>query len=95
MEPRLNPYKAAPETMKAMFALETAVANSGLEAALIELVKIRTSQINGCAFCIHMHTRDARAKGARRKSASISSTPGANRPSTPNANARHSAGPKR
>jgi AhpD family alkylhydroperoxidase len=63
MEPRLNPYKAAPEIMKAMFAFESAVAGSGLEASLIELVKIRASQINGCAFCIHMHTRDARAKG--------------------------------
>ncbi len=63
MEPRLNPYKAAPEVMKGMFALEEAVAKSGLEASLMELVKIRASQINGCAFCIHMHTKDARAKG--------------------------------
>ena len=63
MEPRLNPYKAAPEIMKAMFAFEAAVAGSGLEASLIELIKIRASQINGCAFCLHMHTKDARAKG--------------------------------
>jgi AhpD family alkylhydroperoxidase len=49
--------------MKALGALETAVAGSGLEKPLIELVKTRASQINGCAFCIHMHTRDARALG--------------------------------
>jgi AhpD family alkylhydroperoxidase len=63
MKPRLNPYQAAPELMKAMTALTSAVEGSGLEPSLIELVKIRASQINGCAFCIHMHTRDARAKG--------------------------------
>jgi AhpD family alkylhydroperoxidase len=63
MKPRLNPYQLAPELMKAMMALEEAVAHSGLEKPLIELVKIRASQINGCAFCIHMHTRDARAGG--------------------------------
>lgn len=63
MKPRLNPYQAAPGAMKAMMALETGVQHSGLEPALVELVKIRASQINGCAFCLHMHTRDARAKG--------------------------------
>jgi AhpD family alkylhydroperoxidase len=49
--------------MKAMVALGSTVDGSDLEASLIELVKIRASQINGCAFCIHMHTRDARMKG--------------------------------
>ena len=44
-------------------ALETEVQQSGLEPTLVELVKIRASQINGCAFCLHMHTHDARAKG--------------------------------
>ena len=63
MKPRLNPYEAAPEMIKPLMALEEVVANSGLEKSLIELVKIRASQINGCAFCIHMHTRDARARG--------------------------------
>ena len=63
MRPRLNAYRAAPEIMQALLALEGAVAGSGLEPSLIELVKTRASQINGCAFCIHMHTRDARAKG--------------------------------
>ncbi|MDY0884819.1 carboxymuconolactone decarboxylase family protein [Dongia soli] len=63
MKARLNPYKASPEMMKAVGDLEATVAESGLEHSLIELVKTRASQINGCAFCIHMHTRDARAKG--------------------------------
>ena len=63
MQPRLNPYQLAPETMKPMIDLEASVKASGLEPSLIELVKIRASQINGCAYCIHMHTHDARAKG--------------------------------
>jgi AhpD family alkylhydroperoxidase len=63
MKPRLNAYQAAPELMKAMTAFGATVEGSGLEPSLIELVKTRASQINGCAYCIHMHTRDARAKG--------------------------------
>ena len=63
MQPRLSPYRAAPELMKAFAALEAQIRASGLEQPLIELVKTRASQINGCAFCIHMHTRDARAHG--------------------------------
>ena len=62
MQPRINPYQAAPEAMKAMGALESYVQTCGLEASLIDLVKTRASQINGCAFCIHMHTREARAR---------------------------------
>jgi AhpD family alkylhydroperoxidase len=63
MQPRLNPYKAAPDMMKALGALESAVQASGLEASLIDLVKTRASQINGCAYCIHMHTKEARGRG--------------------------------
>jgi AhpD family alkylhydroperoxidase len=63
MKPRLNPFKAAPDTIKALTALENQVAASGLEKSLIELVKTRASQINGCAFCINMHTEDARKNG--------------------------------
>jgi AhpD family alkylhydroperoxidase len=63
MKPRLNFYQAAPETMKALESLEAKVRASGLDPSLIELVKIRASQINGCAFCINMHTRDARKHG--------------------------------
>ena len=63
MQPRLNPLKAAPDTVKAAQAFEQHLANSGLEQSLYHLVKTRASQMNGCAFCIHMHTRDARAHG--------------------------------
>jgi len=63
MKPRLEPFKAAPTVMKAMLDFEEKIASSGLEHSLVELVKTRASQINGCAYCIHMHTRDARAHG--------------------------------
>jgi AhpD family alkylhydroperoxidase len=63
MQTRVNYLKAAPETIKAAQALEAHLAKSGLETSLYHLVKTRASQINGCAFCIHMHTRDARAHG--------------------------------
>lgn len=63
MQQRLNPYKIVPDIMNAMNALEKAVVSSGLDPSLIELVKTRASQINGCAFCLFMHTHDARAKG--------------------------------
>jgi AhpD family alkylhydroperoxidase len=63
MEPRIDYFHAAPEVMKAMVALERAVVTSGLEKSLIELVKTRSSQINGCAFCIDMHWKDLRALG--------------------------------
>ncbi len=62
MEPRLDYTKASPEAYKAMAQLEAVVRHSGLDAKLLELVKIRASQLNGCAFCIDMHTKDARAK---------------------------------
>jgi AhpD family alkylhydroperoxidase len=63
METRLNPQKAAPEVYKAMLALESAVKATGLESNLLDLVKLRASQINGCAFCIDMHSKDLRAAG--------------------------------
>lgn len=63
MESRLDPYKIAPKAVQAIMGLETYVAQSGLEKSLLELVKIRASQINGCAFCLHMHTNDARKLG--------------------------------
>lgn len=65
MTPRLDAWKAAPDMMQAMLEFEHRVRAGGLEHSLIELVKIRASQINGCAFCLHMHTRDARAAGER------------------------------
>ena len=63
MKPRMNFYQAAPETIKALVAVETQITASGLEQSLIELVKTRASQINGCAYCINMHTEDARKHG--------------------------------
>lgn len=63
MTARIDHFATAPDLLKAMLAMEEAIANSGLEHGLIELVKLRASQINRCAFCIHMHTHDARASG--------------------------------
>jgi AhpD family alkylhydroperoxidase len=63
MTPRLDAAKAAPDAYRAMAALEQYVMGCGLEHGLLHLVKTRASQINGCAFCIHMHTREARAAG--------------------------------
>ncbi|MFV3128273.1 carboxymuconolactone decarboxylase family protein [Niveispirillum sp. KHB5.9] len=63
MTARLNFYAAAPETIQAMLDLSAKVENCGLEHSLMELVKTRASQINRCAYCIHMHTKDARAHG--------------------------------
>jgi AhpD family alkylhydroperoxidase len=64
MIPRVkNAHKLAPEAIKAMMALEASFKAGGLEHSLLELVKLRASQINGCAFCIHMHATDARAQG--------------------------------
>ncbi|WP_340646602.1 carboxymuconolactone decarboxylase family protein [Phenylobacterium sp.] len=64
MTPRVkNPFKHIPDGLKAMMAVEASVAASSLEHSLVELVKLRASQINGCAFCIHMHVTDARAHG--------------------------------
>lgn len=62
MTPKLDLFAAAPTLMKSWMGLSMAAANS-LEPSLIELVKIRASQINGCANCLNMHTAEARAKG--------------------------------
>jgi AhpD family alkylhydroperoxidase len=63
MEPRIDARKYAPEALKAMAALEKYLSESGLEHRLIHLMKMRASQINGCAYCIDMHSKDARAIG--------------------------------
>ena len=60
---RINAYEAAPGAMDAMMAVEQYINASGLEPSLIELVKMRASQINGCAFCLDMHSKDARRRG--------------------------------
>ena len=63
MTSRLDANRLAPEGCQAMAVLQAYVNRSGLEPALLELVKIRASQINGCAFCLAMHVRDARQMG--------------------------------
>jgi len=63
MEPRIEYVKTAPDGAKALYALEHYVKHSGLEPALLDLVKTRASQVNGCAYCLDMHTKDARARG--------------------------------
>ena len=63
MSQRLDYGAASPAGMKAMLGLQHHVENCGLEHSLLELVKTRASQINGCAYCLAMHTKDARAAG--------------------------------
>lgn len=60
---RMNYSKAAPGAMRAMNGLGTYLAQCGLEPALMELVRMRASQVNGCAYCLDMHSLDARAAG--------------------------------
>jgi AhpD family alkylhydroperoxidase len=67
MQARLDYFAAAPDAMKGMLELEKAVKNVSLEPSLVELVKIRASQINGCAYCIYMHTKAAREHGEAEK----------------------------
>jgi len=63
MEQRFNYFKAAPDAYKAMSGLEAYLHGCGLEQGLLHLVKLRASQINGCAFCLDMHWKDLRAIG--------------------------------
>src|SRR6201746_689316 len=63
MKARLDFRKASPQAEKAMMGLHMFVRNCGLDHTLLELVKLRASQINGCAHCIDMHTKELRADG--------------------------------
>ena len=63
MRQRLDMMKAAPDAYKAVLALETYIQGAGLDKRLIHLVKLRASQINGCAFCVDMHVKEARRDG--------------------------------
>ncbi|KRE86033.1 alkylhydroperoxidase [Rhodanobacter sp. Soil772] len=63
MNQRLDFYKSSPEAIKAMVGLEQRIGKSSLEKPLIELVRLRASQINGCAYCMDMHSADARKAG--------------------------------
>ena len=72
MEPRLNFYSASPNAIKAMNGLESHIAKSGIEKPLAQLVRLRASQINGCAYCVDMHHADARKEGdTERRLASV------------------------
>jgi len=63
MRQRIDYKQSAPGGYKVMSTLEQYVRSCGIEPSLLELIKIRASQINGCAFCLDMHTKDARARG--------------------------------
>ena len=63
MQPRASYQKAAPDVLQGMLALSTVVQKSGLAPGLVDLVNYRVSQINGCAFCLDMHSKDLRARG--------------------------------
>jgi AhpD family alkylhydroperoxidase len=64
MEPRIDYLKIVPkEAIQALYGLERSVRNSGLETKLLGLVRMRASQINGCGYCLDMHSKDARAEG--------------------------------
>jgi len=60
---RIQYAKVVPEALQALLGLERQVEKSGLEHSLLDLVKLRASQINGCAYCIDMHSKDAKARG--------------------------------
>ena len=64
MKPRIENYaRLAPAQSRALYQLQQEVDKSGIDQKLLDLIKIRASQVNGCAFCIDMHTIDARAHG--------------------------------
>ena len=64
MEPRINAQKSSPTAMKALYSLSMQVQSGlGLDPKLLSLLELRASQLNGCAFCIDMHSKDARALG--------------------------------
>ena len=63
MQPRMNYWQIAPELLKPMVALNKAVEESGFDRHILHLVKLRASQINGCAYCVDMHVKEARKDG--------------------------------
>ena len=63
IKPRLNAYEAAPDAIRALVALEATVKKLGIDARLLDLIKLRASQINGCAYCVDMHAGDLRKAG--------------------------------
>lgn|SRR5699024_8145246 len=67
MSARLDYFSVDPEAGKAVLEMETYVRSSGLDTGLYELIKLRASQLNGCAFCLDMHARDARKNGEEQR----------------------------
>jgi len=67
MSARLDYFSVDPEAGKAVLGMETYVRSSGLDTGLYELIKLRASQLNGCAFCLDMHARDARKNGEEQR----------------------------
>lgn len=63
MEPRIDYYKASPDALRAVFGLEKFVQESGISRRLMHLIKLRASQLNGCAYCVDMHVKEARRDG--------------------------------
>ena len=94
MNQRLSYGKVAPAVYKGMLALQDSVDKSGLEKDLMDLVCLRISQINGCAFCIDMHWRDLRAKGFNQQQLYLLSV-GARRRDIPAVSAPRWNGPNR
>jgi len=73
MTSRIEYWRVAPEALRAIKGLDRYVHDCGLEHSLLELVKIRASQMNGCAYCLDMHTKDARAAGETEQRLYVSS----------------------
>ena len=86
MEARFSYDKAAPGVYKAMIGVEQYLENCGLEESLLHLIRLRASQINGCAYCLDMHWKDLRAIGEQEQRL-YSLDAGENALTTPNANA--------
>ena len=82
---RISAYDVAPGAMDVMYDVEKYIKGCGLEASLIELVKLRASQINGCTFCLDLHSKDARKQGESEQRL-ICCPAGGSRHSTPRGN---------
>jgi len=93
MQERIHYQKFAHEPLHNLLAIERYLAQSSIEPKLLHLLKLRASQINGCAYCIDMHSKDARAAGESEQR-STHLTPGAKLRFTPTGNALRLSGPK-
>ena len=94
MEPRINFPRVAPGVLEAMLNLSNYLRTCGLEESLMNLVHLRVSQMNGCAYCIDMHWKDLKVEESRIRS-SMGWMPGRNRPITRTANGPPSPGRRR